>query len=87
VLLSRFPLSSTSKYALSYDRSVARGTIVVNGRTVNLFSTHVDYANSSYRTTQTNQVKSWASSWAENRIIMGDFNTSPGSSAYSIMAN
>jgi len=87
LLLSRFPLSSTSKYALSYDRSSSRGTIVVNGRTVNLFSTHVDYANGSYRTTQTNQVKNWASSWAENRIIMGDFNTSPGSSDYSIMAN
>ena len=86
-LLSRFPFSSTTKYALSYDRSVARGTIVVNGRTINVFSTHVDYANGSYRTTQTNQLKNWASSWAENRIIMGDFNARPGTSDYYIMTN
>jgi endonuclease/exonuclease/phosphatase family metal-dependent hydrolase len=32
-------------------------------------------------------VKSWASTWAENRIVMGDFNTNPGSSDYSIMAS
>jgi endonuclease/exonuclease/phosphatase family metal-dependent hydrolase len=87
LLLSRFPFSSTSRYALSYNRSVARGTIIVNGRTVNVFSTHVDYANGSYRTTQTNQLRSWASSWAESRIIMGDFNTRPGTSDYNIMAN
>jgi endonuclease/exonuclease/phosphatase family metal-dependent hydrolase len=86
-LLSRFPFSSTTKYALSYDRSVAQGTIVVNGRTINVFSTHVDYANGSYRTTQTNQLKNWASSWAENRLVMGDFNTRPGTTDYNIMAN
>ena len=86
-LLSRFPFSSTTKYALSYDRSVAQGTIVVNGRTINVFSTHVDYANASYRTTQTNQLKNWASSWAESRIILGDFNTRPGTGDYNIMAN
>lgn len=87
LLLSRFPFSSTSRYALSYDRSVARGTIIVNGRTVNVFSAHVDYANSSYRATQTNQLRSWASSWAESRIIMGDFNTRPGTSDYNTMAS
>jgi endonuclease/exonuclease/phosphatase family metal-dependent hydrolase len=85
MLLSRFPFSSATPYALSYGRSVAQGTIVVNGRTINLFSTHVDYANASYRTTQTTEVKNWASGWAENRIIMGDFNTSPGTSDYNIM--
>jgi endonuclease/exonuclease/phosphatase family metal-dependent hydrolase len=84
-LLSRIPFSSTSRYALSYNRSVAQGTIVVNGRNINLFSIHVDYYNASYRTTQTNQLYSWASSWAENRIIMGDFNARPGTSDYGIM--
>jgi endonuclease/exonuclease/phosphatase family metal-dependent hydrolase len=60
---------------------------VVNGRTINLFSTHVDYYNGSYRTTQTNQLHNWASSWAENRIIMGDFNARPGTSDYGIMTS
>jgi endonuclease/exonuclease/phosphatase family metal-dependent hydrolase len=87
LLLSRFPFSSTSRYALSHNRSVARGTIVRNGRAINVFSTHVDYANGSYRTTQTYQLRNWASSWAENRIIMGDFNARPGTSDYNIMAS
>jgi len=86
-LLSRIPFSTTTRYALSYDRSVAQGTIVRNGRTVNLFSTHVEYYHSSWRPIQTTQVKNWAATWAENRIVMGDFNTSPGSNDYWIMAN
>jgi endonuclease/exonuclease/phosphatase family metal-dependent hydrolase len=60
---------------------------VVNGRNVNVFSTHVDYYNSSYRTTQTNQVKSWTANFSAPRIVMGDFNTWPNTSDYSIMAN
>jgi endonuclease/exonuclease/phosphatase family metal-dependent hydrolase len=87
LLLSRIPFATTTRYALSYKRAVAQGTIVFNGHTINVFSTHVDYANGSYRTIQTNELKNWASSWAENRIILGDFNTRPGTSDYNIMAN
>ena len=87
MLLSRFPFNTYNRYALSYDRSVAQATIVVNGRTINLFSTHVDYANSSYRTTQTKQLRTWAGSWAENRIIMGDMNTNPKTSDYYLLAD
>jgi endonuclease/exonuclease/phosphatase family metal-dependent hydrolase len=85
-VLSRFPFSSTSRYALSHNRSVAHGSIVVNGRTINVFATHVDYENASYRTTQTNQVKNYAASFAEQRLVTGDFNTTPGTSDYHIMA-
>jgi endonuclease/exonuclease/phosphatase family metal-dependent hydrolase len=88
VLLSRFPFSTTTKHELSTGaHSVAHGTIVVNGRTINLFSTHVSWDNASWRTTETRGVKSWASTWSENRIVMGDFNTWPGTSDYQIMAS
>ena len=86
LLLSRYPFSSTSRYALYHGSTVAGGTVVVNGRTINVFSTHVSYTSATDRETQTTQVKNWAASWAENRIVMGDFNTSPGTSHYSIMA-
>jgi endonuclease/exonuclease/phosphatase family metal-dependent hydrolase len=86
LLLSRFPFSSTSRYALYNNSTVASGTVIVNGRTINVFSTHVSYVSATDRKTQTTQVKNWAASWAENRIVMGDFNTSPGTSDYSIMA-
>ena len=71
---------------LDYGRGVAEMTIPVNGRYVNLFSTHVDYDNASWRTLQTNEVVAWAINIAEPRIVMGDFNTWPSTSDYYIMA-
>ena len=87
VLLSRYPLVSSSTTLLSYDRGVAQIGIVVNGRTINLFSTHVDYYNAGWRTTQINQALSWIRNFSEPRIVMGDFNTAPGTSDYSLMAS
>ena len=87
-LCSRYRFTTTTKYALSTGaHSVAHGTIVVNGRTINLFSTHVSWSNTSWRTTETRQVKSIASTWSENRIVMGDFNTWPNTTDYQIMAS
>ena len=86
VLLSRYPLVSSSTTLLSYDRGVAQITIVVNGGNVNLFSTHVDYENASWRTTQIGEAIRWIGSFAEPRIVMGDFNTWPGTSDYSLVA-
>jgi endonuclease/exonuclease/phosphatase family metal-dependent hydrolase len=87
-LCSRYAFRTTTKYALSTGaHSVAHGTIVVNGRTINLFSTHVSWSNASWRTTETRQAKSIASTWSENRIVMGDFNTWPWTTDYQIMAS
>jgi endonuclease/exonuclease/phosphatase family metal-dependent hydrolase len=86
VLLSRIRPVSSGSTQLSYTRGVAQMTIVVNGRNVNVFSTHVDYANASYRTLQTGQVVRWASTHGEPRIVMGDFNTWPNTSDYYLMA-
>jgi endonuclease/exonuclease/phosphatase family metal-dependent hydrolase len=87
VILSRYPFASTANHWLSYDRGIVQVGIVVNGRNVNVFSTHVDYYNATYRTIQTNQVKSWVANFAAPRIIMGDFNTWPGTLDYNIMAS
>jgi endonuclease/exonuclease/phosphatase family metal-dependent hydrolase len=87
LILSRLPFGSSSTHSLSYGRGVVQVTVVVNGRNVNVFSTHVDWENSSYRTTQTNQVKYWTSNFSSPRIVMGDFNTWPDTSDYRIMAN
>jgi endonuclease/exonuclease/phosphatase family metal-dependent hydrolase len=85
-LLSRYPLASSSTTLLSFDRGVARIAISVNGLQVNLFSTHVEYENASWRTTQITEAMQWMSSFAEPRIVMGDFNTTPGTSDYSRIA-
>ena len=49
VVLSRYRPVSSSSTQLSYDRGVAQMGVVVNGRTVNIFSTHVDYDHASWR--------------------------------------
>jgi endonuclease/exonuclease/phosphatase family metal-dependent hydrolase len=85
MLLSRLPFSTTSRYALSYERSVAHGKVFVGGRGVNLFSTHLDAGSSSSRATQINQLKYYASTFGESRVVLGDFNARPGSSEYSLM--
>jgi endonuclease/exonuclease/phosphatase family metal-dependent hydrolase len=78
LILSRIQISSCDKYYMSGSRSVANATITVNGRTINVFSTHLDDSSSSMRTTEISQLKSWASGRSEQRIIMGDFNAWPG---------
>jgi endonuclease/exonuclease/phosphatase family metal-dependent hydrolase len=86
VLLSRYPLVSSSTTLLSYDRGVAQITISVNGGTINLFSTHVEYENASWRTIQIGEALKWISTFVEPRIVMGDFNTVPGTSDYNLVA-
>jgi endonuclease/exonuclease/phosphatase family metal-dependent hydrolase len=77
LILSRIPIQSCSDYILSYTRSVAHAKITVNGRTVNVFSTHIDDSSSGRRATQMDQLKNWASGFAEQRVVAGDFNTYP----------
>jgi endonuclease/exonuclease/phosphatase family metal-dependent hydrolase len=77
LLLSRFPIESSGSHLLSHTRSVAQIRITVNGRSVNLFSTHLDSDSSGRRSTQMNELKRWSEGFPEQRIIAGDFNTWP----------
>ena len=86
VLFSRIAPRSDSFDLFSYQRGVAQMTINVNGRNINVFSTHVDYANSSYRTTQIKELLSSIANFSEPRITMGDFNTWPNTSDCRLMA-
>jgi endonuclease/exonuclease/phosphatase family metal-dependent hydrolase len=87
VLLSRIRPVSSSSYILDYGRGVAQMTLVVNGRNVNVFSTHVEYDVASYRPIQINEARNFVNTFAEPRIVMGDFNTNPGTTDYYLMAN
>ena len=86
VIFSRYPPVSSSSYQLSYTRGVAQMRILVNGRYVNLFVTHVHPDNVSYRTTQIQQAVAWMRNFSEPRIMMGDFNTWPNTSEYYLVA-
>jgi endonuclease/exonuclease/phosphatase family metal-dependent hydrolase len=87
VLLSRHRPVSSSSTLLSHTRGVAQMGIVVNGRVVNVFSTHVEYYTSWWRPIQIADALRWMNSFSEPRILMGDFNTTPGTSDYSLLAN
>ena len=78
LILSTFPFEDTDGYTLSYGRSVARVQMLVNGIRVNIFSTHLDSESSTRRATQMKELKSWASSFAQQHIFAGDFNAWPG---------
>jgi len=87
VLLSRYPPVSSSFTLLDFDRGVAQMGIVVNGRTVNVFSTHIEYDNAAWRPIQIAQAVSWVSNFSEPRIVMGDFNSWPATSDYNLIAS
>ena len=86
VVLSRYEPVAQTRYQLSHDRAVAQMSIIVNGRVVNVFSTHVEYTTAAWRPVQINEANAWISTFAEPRIVMGDFNTNPGTSDYKLMA-
>jgi endonuclease/exonuclease/phosphatase family metal-dependent hydrolase len=87
VVLSRIAPVSSSSHILDYGRGIAQMGIPVSGRTINIFSTHVDYDNSSARTTEIREAVSWMNNFSEPRIVMGDFNTWPNTSDYWLVAN
>ncbi len=85
LLLTTFPIESSGDYQLSYDRSVARIAIIVNGLRVNLYSTHLDAESSSRRSTQMRELKAWADNYPEQRILIGDYNAWPGATEIDLM--
>ncbi|HYP26979.1 MAG TPA: endonuclease/exonuclease/phosphatase family protein [Blastocatellia bacterium] len=87
LILSKYPLVSTSHRYLSTARSVAQATININGRTVNFFATHLDPNSSSIRNTQVNELKSFMAGFAESRIVVGDFNAGPDTGEMANMAS
>jgi endonuclease/exonuclease/phosphatase family metal-dependent hydrolase len=58
---------------------------MVNGRPINVVSTHLDAWTSSFRIAEIRDLKPWFDAFAEQRIIMGDFNAWPGTPEISEM--
>jgi endonuclease/exonuclease/phosphatase family metal-dependent hydrolase len=78
LILSKWPFINTSKRMLSYDRSVARATININGKSVTVFATHLDPDSGYARSVQISELTSWASGFSGPRVLTGDFNAWPG---------
>ena len=77
-VMTRLDVDATDDYLLTVQRSVAMVRLNVNGRIVNVFSTHLDHQSSSTRLAQVRQLQTWMATHAEQRIVAGDFNGWPG---------
>jgi endonuclease/exonuclease/phosphatase family metal-dependent hydrolase len=88
MVLSRFPIASTSYCQLSARRVAVNAAIYVNGRLLNVWSTHLDSSSgSSMRVTEIKALHACVGSFAEQKIIAGDFNAWPSLSEISLMAS
>jgi endonuclease/exonuclease/phosphatase family metal-dependent hydrolase len=85
LIMSRIPFDATAIQPLSYTRAAVDATIHVNGRIINVSSTHLDAASTSYRLKEIGELTTWERSLAEQRIICGDFNAWPGSTENATM--
>ena len=87
LILSRFPFEATEIRLLSHDRAAVNVAIHVNGRTINVVSTHLDDNSTSQRLDEIGELMAWARGLAEPRIIAGDFNAGPSSREQATMQN
>ena len=84
VILTRLPVLNSGAYqmhangdytAILSNRSVAGATVSMNGVPVAVFSTHLDYANTTWRTIQLQQLMAWLPNFGGPRLVSGDFNS------------
>ena len=91
LVLSRLALSAASKcrYGTRSDGDgayAAHVNVIVNGRTINLWATHLSVDSAPNRATEVRAMQACAVAWTETRIISGDFNMQYGSPEYQIAA-
>jgi endonuclease/exonuclease/phosphatase family metal-dependent hydrolase len=81
-ILSKYPFSSAYRHEFSVGdgRTIGGVTIAVNGRNINFMSTHIDPYSESHRITEIKEMVPYAAGFAEDRIILGDFNATPSAS-------
>jgi endonuclease/exonuclease/phosphatase family metal-dependent hydrolase len=77
-VMTRLTIEDRDDYLLTVSRSVAMIRVSLNGRILNVFSTHLDHQSSGTRVAQVRQLVLWAGTQVEQRIVVGDFNGWPG---------
>jgi endonuclease/exonuclease/phosphatase family metal-dependent hydrolase len=86
-VLSRFPMDSTSYCQLSDTRNAVHASVVVNGRTVNFFSTHLAVESGSYRVKEAKTLLDCMDNFSQQRLVAGDFNAQAGASELRLMTD
>ena len=86
LIMSRVPIDSFTNLLLSNTEGAGRVQITWNGHPMNFMCTHLNPDDPAIRTTQVAQLTAWAANFAEPRMIVGDFNATPGTSELSGMS-
>ncbi len=79
-ILSRYPISNRNVHVLSGDRkrTALEGTVTIEDKKLQVFSTHLVYAPAQPSHTQTTQMQNLLKVLPkENGLVMGDFNATP----------
>ena len=84
-IISRFPLSGGNVCQLSSSRNAVGATLTVNGRTLNLWSTHLAVESGRYRVDEVKVLLPCMSSYAEQRVVAGDFNAGASTTEIGLM--
>lgn len=74
LILSRYPIVSVTHTVLDGTGTV-RASINVGGVVVQIFAVHLEYYDTSKRTTQLNMFMNWARQFSGPRLVGGDFNS------------
>jgi endonuclease/exonuclease/phosphatase family metal-dependent hydrolase len=74
LILTRLPIASSS-ISRYLNRGFARATVKVGTVNVNVFSAHLVWSPTSYRTSQLNHLMNWAGQFSGAEIVGGDFNS------------
>jgi endonuclease/exonuclease/phosphatase family metal-dependent hydrolase len=86
LVLSRFPIASTSYCQLSGRRVAVNATVYVNGRLLNVWSTHLDSSSASGRLAEVKVLTACLGNFAQQRVVAGDFNATSTSTEMKLMA-
>jgi endonuclease/exonuclease/phosphatase family metal-dependent hydrolase len=86
-IVSRFPLSGANVCQLSDSRNAVHSTLTINGRTVNLWSTHLAVDSGSYRVAEVRALLPCMSAFSEQRLVSGDFNAGTYTSEIEMMTS
>ena len=77
LILSTFPLLTTSSTLLPVSRSAVNAMIDIDGHMIDLVSTHLDSENATYRINEIKALLPWTAPLQNERIVLGDYNAWP----------
>jgi endonuclease/exonuclease/phosphatase family metal-dependent hydrolase len=89
LLLTKLDVTTTSLCTTNanHSRVAPHMSVLVNGRPVNIWSSHLAVDSAAARRSEVRALRACAADWAEARIIAADYNMQSSSSEYGAMAD